>query len=223
MANASFTRDEVILTLDVLNSAGEDRLTKNSDLIISLCALLQELPIHPAEKRPPNFRNTVGVSDQIRSFREQVGGSERQRWGVGKTFFEVAAEFKDREDELHMIAEAIRRNREYFRECNFGQIEENNGFPEGALLSHLHRVIEARDSLKFPHKDRCEICEISVKEIYRDSESYTEYHLLEPVAQLDADIQYTTDDFICVCPNCHAALHRMRPWKTRETAKDILR
>ena len=48
----------------------------------------------PAEKRPPNFRNTVGVSDQIRSFREQAYGEGRPRWGVGKIFFEV-----DKEDE----------------------------------------------------------------------------------------------------------------------------
>ena len=81
MANVGFTRDEIILTLDVLFSSGDDKLTKNSSKVAELCETLQLLPIHPAEKRPPNFRNTVGVSDQIRAFRQEMDGVERSRWG----------------------------------------------------------------------------------------------------------------------------------------------
>ena len=135
MPNVSFTRDEIILTLDVLYYAGDDKLSKSSPLIADLCAVLQSLPIHPLEKRPSNFRNTAGVSDQIRGFRQEVMGIKRERWGIGKSFHEVANEFKGRTDELHEIAKAIRRNKDFFS-CNFGQAEENDGFPEGVLLCH---------------------------------------------------------------------------------------
>ena len=43
---------------------------------------------------------------------------------------------------------------DYFSFCNFGQGEENVGFPEGALLSHLHMVIERRDSIRFSRDER---------------------------------------------------------------------
>ena len=223
MANASFTRDEVILTLDTLYSAGDETLTKNNPRINALCQLLQKLPIHPADKRPANFRNTVGVSDQIRSFREQVYGEGRPRWGVGKIFFEVATEFENRHDELHAVAEAIRRNQVFFQSCTFGQSEEITGFPEGALLSHLHRTVELRDSAKLEKDSRCSICRLSLTGAYQGCKDFLELHLLVPVVDLDASREYGQKDFITVCPNCHAALHRYRPWLTRDRVAEILR
>lgn len=222
MANVGFTRDEVILTLDTLYTAGDDKLTKNSSKVAELCATLQLLPIHPAAKRPPNFRNTVGVSDQIRAFRQEMDGVKRSRWGIGKQFHEVASEFEGRHDELHQIAEAIRRNKDYFSLCNFGQGEENVGFPEGALLSHLHMVVERRDSVRLSKDERCAICQISIGRIYSGCGDFLEHHLLTPVIMLDANTRYGKNDFITVCPNCHAALHCYRPWRTRENLMEIL-
>lgn len=49
MANASFTRDEVILALDVLYYSDSQLLSKNSLVIAELCKLPQKLPIHPAD------------------------------------------------------------------------------------------------------------------------------------------------------------------------------
>ena len=153
----------------------------------------------------------------------EIEGIERERWGIGKRFHEIANEFKGRTDELHEIALAIRKNQQYFISCNFGQVEENIGFPEGALLSHLHRIIEKRDSAKYPKSQRCSICQIDMDRIYNGCSEYIEYHLLAPVVQLDANKKYGIDDFIAVCPNCHAVLHRYRPWRVRETIIDILR
>lgn len=55
MANAGFTRDEVILALDVLYFSGEKHLNANAESIIDLCALLQKLPIYPLEDRNQIF------------------------------------------------------------------------------------------------------------------------------------------------------------------------
>lgn len=49
MASASFTRDEVILALDVFYSSQKGRVTADSDEIKELSLLLNRLPIHPVE------------------------------------------------------------------------------------------------------------------------------------------------------------------------------
>ena len=192
MANASFTRDEVILALDVLYFAGNERLSKDSNRIIDLCALLQSLPIVPDAVRPPLFRTENGVSNQLMFF------------------------------ELHQIAEAIRRNVPYYT-TTFGDQTENDAFPEGALLNHLHRIIEARDSNKLTPGKRCEICQIDTVDIYPSCPSLMTMHLMVPITALDGKKRYSASEFITVCPNCHTALHRRRPWLTKENCGDLLR
>lgn len=220
MANANFTRDEVILALDVLYFSGEQHLSGRKPAIQELSALLRQLPIHPAEAQPENFRNPVGVSDQINRFRniEKWG----KRFHVGEMFTIVDQEFAERRDELHQIAQSIRRNLQCFN-VPFGYQAENYEFPEGVLLGHLHRVVEIRDSAKLKLGYRCDICQIDTNEIYPDCHSLMTMHLTVPVTALDGMKRYSAVDFITVCPNCHAALHRRRPWLTKENCGDLLR
>ena len=222
MANASFTRDEVILALDVFYSAGSNPLNNDSPLIVSLSELLNRLPIHSARGQKETFRNCSGVSTQIARFRRGLISQERAEH-VGNLFFEVEAEFKERHTELHAIAEAIRRNEPYYEGFSFGNEIEAQKFPEGALLSHLHRMIETRDGEKHPKGERCAICQIKLSDIYSSSAELISNHLLVPLTQLDGSNKYSASDYISVCPTCHAALHRFRPWLTRETCGDILR
>ena len=221
MANASFTRDEVILALDVLYYSDGQSLSKNSPAIAELCELLQELPIHPREGRPENFRNAMGVSEQLYKFSNEQLGVNHNTWKVGTTFHAISKEYSGHIEDLHLIAQAIRRNHAYFKTCSFGNITEMDGFPEGALLSHLHRHIEARDTARLQRADRCAICKIAPTEIYRTND-LLELHLLVPITELDASAKYRPSDYVTVCPNCHAALHRIRPWLTGETMEEIL-
>ena len=221
MANASFTRDEVILALDVLYFAGNERLSKDSNRIIDLCALLQSLPIVPDAVRPPLFRTENGVSNQLMFFRRSMETGIKNSH-LGEIFLQVAAEYENRHDELHQIAEAIRRNVPYYT-TTFGDQTENDAFPEGALLNHLHRIIEARDSNKLTPGKRCEICQIDTVDIYPSCPSLMTMHLMVPITALDGKKRYSASEFITVCPNCHTALHRRRPWLTKENCGDLLR
>lgn len=222
MSNVSFTRDEVILTLDVLYSAGNDKLGPRSLAISELSALLRRLPIHPSDKRPENFRNSVGVSHQIDRFRKGYLDSGKT-WNVGGLFFEVDADYKERRDDLHAIAEAIKRNERYFEDTPYGSDAEADGFPEGALLGHLHRLIEQREGEKYPLAERCAICQLNPEEIYKPCKNLLKNHLTVPVTLLDASRKYPSNYYITVCPTCHAALHRVRPWRKKEDCEDILR
>ena len=131
-------------------------------------------------------------------------------------------EFEDRLDELHRIANAIRRNETSYN-CTFGMDTEDEGCPEGVLLGHLHRTVERRDGKKVPLAARCSICQLELKSLYKPCGDLLERHLVVAPCEMDATKKYAPSDFITVCPNCHAALHRFRPWIDKETHEVLLR
>ena len=221
--NVAFTRDEAILALDVLYFSGEKHFSPRNKAIIELSQLMNELPIHPMSDRPANFRNPVGMSDQIGGFRRSIRPDATQL-RVGSIFYVVFDEYRDNLEGIHEIAQAIKRNKHFYTEYLFGNSIEADGFKEGILLGHLHKLVEQRDSVKINKADACEVCHLNLGEVYRDGGiDFLQMHLLEPVTKLDAGKKYSSGDFITVCPNCHAMLHRHRPWATKETIGDILR
>lgn len=211
----------MILALDVLYSSSQKCLSEDDDEIIALSVLLNRLPIHPVENRRIDFRNPPGVARQINCFRVRWDTDKRDR-RVGEMFYQVAAEFENRHDELHEIAEAIRRNEPYYT-TRFGNPLEADDFPEGALLGHLHRMLEARDGGKVPLAERCEVCELQPTTCYQPCGELLQRHLLVPPERMNAKKRYAAEDFITVCPLCHEVLHRFRPWRTRENREAILR
>ena len=93
MASASFTRDEVILALDVFYSSPKGRVTADSDEIKELSLLLNRLPIHPVENRRADFRSPAGITTQLIRFRSScISGKKGQN--VGELFFHVAFEYE---------------------------------------------------------------------------------------------------------------------------------
>ena len=72
MANVAFTRDEVILTLDVLYNSGTPRLNSTSEQIAELSALLQKLPIYSYSFHGEPFRNETGRSRQVYLFKSSL-------------------------------------------------------------------------------------------------------------------------------------------------------
>lgn len=223
MANVAFTRDEAILALDTLYSAGGRRLRPDDEEIIELSRLLNELPVIPNSKKREFFRSCKGVCDQINGFRLSSSRGVKSPY-VGAMFYSVDSEFKSDLNGLHRIGLAIKRNADFFSEIPFGEESENCDFQEGALLEHLHRFIEHRDSKRIECSDVCEVCKLNLAEVYKSlPNDFNEIHLLVSVTELDINKKYKPADFITVCPNCHAMLHRHRPWLNRENVSEILR
>ena len=222
MANASFTRDEVILALDVLYFSGDERLNAESKSVVELSELLNRLPIHAESSRREIFRNPHGVVAQIQKFRRSYAKGLKDI-NTGAMFYQIALEFEGRLDELHEIAEAIRRNVSAYDDICFGDDTEDDGFPEGSLLGHLHRFIELRDDGKLALESGCVICQINPSDVYKGGVNLLTGHLTVPVTKLDAKTRYKALDYITVCPSCHAALHRYRPWVGKENCREILR
>lgn len=220
MASTSFTRDEVILALDVLYSSNNGRVTADSEEIKELSRLLNRLPIHPAENRRPDFRSPNGVAVHLRRFYLSCLSCKKSP-SVGDLFFRIAFEYEDRVNEIHSIARAIRKNKEAFVSL-FGSPLEDDGFPEGALLGHLHRMIEQRDGAKQTVKDHCGICNSRPVLCYRNGDQLLQNHLLVAPTVMEHSKRYGADNFLTVCPTCHAALHRYRPWLSRKNCEDVL-
>lgn len=221
MKNTSFTRDEIILALDVLYQAKDQKVSVDMPEMNDLSALLQRLPIHPLENRRADFRNITGITRQLMQFRSNCNTGNKNLH-VGIAFFNIAFEFEDRFDELHQIATAIRRNEPYYFP-GFGNRMEDEGFSEGILLGHLHCLIEVRDGSKLALADHCAICQLQPALIYQSCGGLLQPHLLVPPTEMDGGKKYQDTDFITVCPTCHAALHRLRPWHTKENYSEILR
>lgn len=222
MSNIRFTRDEVILALDVLYFHGNQRLNSKAPAIVELSDLLNQLPIHKYEGRGRNFRTPTGVLKQILTFQKCCENGERSVQ-VGKVFFEVATDYSSELDALHEIACAIRKNSPFFDTSPLDSNLESDSFPEGILLGRLHKFIEKRDSAGLVVADRCDICGIKTDEIYRSNLNLLSSHLMVPITQLDGRKRYSDSNYITVCPNCHSALHRSRPWLTKENYRAILR
>lgn len=188
MASASFTRDEVILALDVLYSSENGRVTADSHEIKELSLLLNRLPIHPLENRRADFRSPTGITAQLMRFRLScLSGINGQN--VGGVFFRVAFEYEDRVNELHSIAKAIRKNKEVFVSL-FGSPLEDNGFPEGILLGHLHNIIEQRDGAKLALNDHCEVCNSRPALCYRNAGQLLQNHLVVAPILMDYSRKY---------------------------------
>lgn len=221
MASAGFTRDEVILALDGLYSSEKHRVSADSQAMIDLSSLLNRLPIHPMKDRRADFRSATGIAQQIGLYRASCSTGKRSP-DVGGLFFDVAFEFEDRQNDLHSIAAAIRKNEPYFT-WRFGSRAEDAGFPEGILLGHLHRLIETRDGATVPTAECCEVCSLKPELCYQSCGELLQKHLLVSPTETDGSRRYPANNFITVCPTCHAVLHRLRPWRTKENYGDMLR
>ena len=223
MGKIAFTKDEAILALDALLFSGEEHFSCSSKAVLELSQLLNELPIHSLSKRAANFRNPVGISDQISGFRHSLKDTNN-RIKVGSVFFQAYEEHQDCLTEIHSIAMAIRRNKDFFKEHLFGDKLEQSSFPEGALLNHLHILLEKRDSKLIEPGQVCSICCLNLSEVYKDIPgNFMQQHLTVPVTELDSRKKYKPDDFITVCPNCHAVIHQIRPWISKENVGEILK
>ena len=91
---ASWTRDEVILGLDVLFSNQNVTLTPRHPAIIELSALLNRLPIIHEKSRNNTFRNPDGVSSQLSRFVWSLKYKDKHA-NIGQLFFDVYTEYKD--------------------------------------------------------------------------------------------------------------------------------
>ncbi len=231
--NPNWTRDEVILALDLYLREGRQQLDASHPKVLELSNLLNTLPIHSPELRESKFRNATGVSMKLGNFLavdpdyEGVGLSRGSRLEK-----EIWDEFASEPYRLHSLAAAIRSNREAAEPPEPYQTPDEEEFPEGRILTRVHKQRERNRSAVRRKKERvlsetgrlsCEACDFDFKVIYGSlGNGFAECHHTLPVADLKDGQKTRLNDLAIVCANCHRMLHRSRPMMSILELRELL-
>jgi 5-methylcytosine-specific restriction protein A len=109
--NPTWTRDELILALDVYFTLNIAHVTARHPDIIALSELLNDLPIHSPSHENYKFRNPPGVHMKLRNFvRFDNRYSRRGLQRGGKLEEAIWKEFAENRARLHTTAKAIKEN-----------------------------------------------------------------------------------------------------------------
>ncbi len=152
----NWSRDELILALDVYRRIDPKRVSVKSREIIDLSKLLNSLPIHPLAQRGNKFRNENGVNLKLGNFmwldERYPGEGLRQGGKLDKVIWD---EFAGDENRLKGVALAILKVAGAIPppgDIEEIEIDESEEFVEGRLLTQMHRRRER--NLKASQKRR---------------------------------------------------------------------
>jgi 5-methylcytosine-specific restriction protein A len=235
--NPTWTRDELIVTLDSYFQYDGNPPPKDSNEIRDLSLFLNRMGASVAETAT-DFRNPNGVYMKLMNFRRfdpvfsSQGKVGLQRGGKGEE--EVWAYYNLRRDELKKTADAIRRvvASGTFAGPEEEDNEEDEG-EEGGLLSRMHKYRERNrklikkkkaEVLKKKGSLTCEVCSFDFGVIYGERGiGFIEVHHTKPLHTLTPGSRTKLEDLALLCANCHRMIHAKRPWLNLEALKQIKR
>ncbi|MBV9790282.1 MAG: HNH endonuclease [Chloroflexi bacterium] len=222
--NPDWTRDELILALELFIRSGHKQLKASHPDVVELSKQLNQLPIHDHVLRNSDFRNPKGVSMKLGNFLSidpSYVGIGLQRGG--KQDREVWDEFANNIYKLYQTADSIRKSAAQITESStdYSFDSEDEEFPEGKLLTQIHKRKERNRKAVEQKKQKvleetgklvCEVCEFDFAERYGPlGYGYAECHHTIPVFQLTEEHRTRLADLAIVCANCHRMIHHSRP------------
>jgi 5-methylcytosine-specific restriction enzyme A len=233
--NPRWTRDEVILALDLYIRSERRQLPANHAEVVTLSRLMQRLPYHPTESRQASFRNPNGISMILGNFL----GIDPNYEGSGlsrnnQLQEEVWNEMAGNPERLRRLAHAIVMAIDLDGPLSLATVpaDEEPVFLEGELLTKLHlqrernpRVVSRKKSRVLEETGRlsCEACSFDFKKIYGQlGTGFAECHHQIPLTELPLVRETRLADLAIVCANCHRMIHKARPILRVSELKDIL-
>jgi 5-methylcytosine-specific restriction enzyme A len=222
--NPDWTRDELILALDLYFRGGRKWLPYTHPDVITLSDLLNTLPIHEPNIRDNDFRNPRGVSMKLANFLsldpQYQGAGLNRRSKLDK---DVWDEFAHDIYRLSQTAVSIANSTGQIADsgASYELDDADEEFPEGRILTRLHKRKERNRKVVEQKKQRvlratgrlvCEVCDFDFARVYgRLGYRFAECHHTVPIAQLDEHHRTRSADLAIVCANCHRMIHRSRP------------
>jgi len=222
--NPAWTRDELILALDLYFRVDPVHTSEQNPDIQELSRVLNELPVHTDRPDGTRFRNPNGVYMKLCNylrFDPEYEGAGLTRGG--KLEKKVWEEFADDREVLAATAQAIRDSRGTIspQQVEAEVPSEDEAFPEGRLLTAKHKRKERSSSavrrkkqnvLSATGKLLCEACGFDFEDVYGSLGSgFAECHHTLPISELGHAGQTRLSDLAIVCANCHRMIHRSRP------------
>ena len=235
--NPRWTRDELILALDLYFRVSVAHTSASDPEVVKLSELLNSLDIHTEVPTNSDFRNANGVYMKLCNYLR----FDPEYPGVGldrgsKLDQEVWNEFVHDRERLAAIAQSIRENAKLLKEGNsLGYVTngiEDEDFAEGRLLERLHKSVERNASLVKRKKSQvvkkhgqlaCEVCGFDFEEVYGElGKDFAECHHLVPLSELRFETRTRLSDLAIVCANCHRMIHRAQPMPSIDDLKRLI-
>ena len=233
--NPNWTRDELILALDVYFA--EDFVNNPATIhtaLIDLSKFLKSLPIHPNRADDATFRNPNSVHMKLCNYLRLDDRYSGIGLAAGSQLDQaVWNEFSQDRGRLRNIAAAIRDGAAELQNKTrtVSKVDEEEEFPEGRILTRLHRQRERNPGLVKKAKLAalrkagrlfCRACGFDFHEQYGDvGEGFIECHHLLPLSVVERS-KPKLRDIVLLCSNCHRMVHRRRPWLQMDQLTSLL-
>ena len=234
--NPNWSRDELILALDLYFKVGRQRLDESHPEVIQLSQLLNQLPIHSSDTRNIDFRNSQGVSMKLGNF--SALDPEFQSKGLkrgSKLDQEVWNEFAGDIEKLKLTAVSISKSGSWVAETKteYRIASDDEEFMEGRILTRLHKrrkernqkVVEQKKKkvLQETGKLECEACRFDFFAFYgKLGHGFAECHHTTPISELTTEHKTKLIDLAILCANCHRMIHRSRKMLTVKELREII-
>jgi len=225
LKNPNWTREEIILALDLYFRLRPGEMDKQNSKVIELSAILNRLPIHDKSQITASFRNANGVAMKLNNFKPFDPSYSKQGMRGGSNFDEaIFNEFVNDKSQLAKIANTLRTlvKKEGVLPNLYPTVDdeedENFEVKEGKVIYRLHRHRERDSKITKKKKDQelehngtlqCEVCSFDFYKVYGEiGKGFIECHHKIPLADLDVERQTRLEDLALVCANCHRMLHQ---------------
>lgn len=232
--NPNWTRDELILALDLYFREPSARKNSAHSECIRLSETLNALPIHHGKALAPTFRNRNSVAMKLNNFLKY----DSQQTGLGlsagsRLEKEVWDTFSGNLQHLKSVAKAILNGAKSLIDVNEKVFEEDEfEAEEGKILTATHKKRE-RNSILVRRKKKqvkqktgkllCEVCGFDFAVVYGAlGEDFAECHHGRSVSSMLPEEKTKLSDLHIVCANCHRMLHKKRPWPSIEQLRAVI-
>lgn len=223
--NPPWSRDELILALDLYFTNPSNPPGKGSSAVAELSAILNKLHRINGVSGAPTLRNKNGVYLKMMNLRSLDPGYTAQgKVGMqsgGALEKVVWADYEGRRADLKADAEVIRQAVTNADETALVKLPVTEPYEgeEGGVIMRLHKryerdpklIAEKRKAAAATGNLACEVCGFNFKAAYGDlGEGYIEVHHTKPVHTLLTGTKTQLDDLALLCANCHRMAHRRR-------------
>lgn len=237
--NPTWSRDELILALDLYMTNPVSPPGKGSKAVAELSSILNALGVRLARSSSPTFRNPNGVYMKMMNFRRfdpDVIASGAVGLTRGNKDEEVVwNEFADDLPRLRAVADAIRKAATLdTTEFPAGSvdIDDSEEAEEGRVLTRLHRTRERNRKLVQKRKQlalqttgklACEACDFEFGKAYGEhGDGFIEVHHTKPIHTLPEGSKTKLSDLALLCSNCHRMVHARRKWLAVNEVRALL-
>ncbi len=226
--NPNWTRDEIILALDLYFDFDGKIPSGNNPHIIALSQLLRAFPYHSQAARQESFRNPDGVAFKLQNLRQLATG--KGLGNVSKMDGEVWDEFGGDVERTKQYANLIRAGIEVVESENHVS-DEDEVFAEGKVVTETHKRRERNPNIRKKllaklsetNSVKCEICGLVAT--HPISEAVFEAHHIIPLSESTGK-PTKLKDMALLCANCHRMVHKAiaveKQWLSVEDATTYL-